>query len=182
MKFYLGMRTWIWNMDRLHKIYKITFPCGNTYVGSTFTTFQTRYKNHRSRFKFKPTKPMVNEISEKHTFGEVKMIELDSIRCVKGDPEVRILEEKWKRKLNPTLNIRKAHITKEEKIKYFREKAQEYNNKPEVKEKLARWFLTPEGKRTSTINHARQYIKLYTKQNRPDMVKKWEGILKERLK
>ena len=165
MKFYLGMRTWIWNMDRLHKIYKITFPCGNTYVGSTSTPFNKRYNSHRSSYKKNPIKPPINEVSEQYMFNEIKMVEIDRIGCHMNDPKIRILEEEWKTKLKPTLNIRKAHETQEER-----------------KIRLHEYDKTPKGRLYEGIGNARQYIKLYTKQNRPDMVKKWEGILKEKLK
>ena len=127
MKFYLGMRTWIWNMDKLHKIYKITFPCGNTYVGSTSQKFNNRYSRHRSNFK---SKSPICEVSTQYKFNEVNMVEVDRIKCPMYDSKIKILEEEWKDKLNPTLNKRRAYQTKEEMLEKQRKFNQEYDSHP----------------------------------------------------
>jgi len=150
----------------VHKIYHLTFPCSQDYVGSTSQTLRQRYHRHGSNAK-KSNAPIC-EISTQHRFKEVKMVEVDRIECPKYDLKIRMLEEKWKRKLNPTLNAQKAYRTEEER-------------KIQVKECIKEYYKTPQGKRTSGIKDAKDMIKYYTKQNRPDMVLRWEGRLEERI-
>lgn len=178
MKFYLGMRTWIWNMDRLHKIYKITFPCGNTYVGSTSIPFNCRYGNHRQEYK--RSESPINKVVIQYKFKEVSMVEVDRIKCPMYDPRIKMLEQKLIKKLNPTLNTRQAHRTEEDHFGYH--KGWRKNDGVRFLNYEREWVKTPQGKKTKTINSAKVNIKKYTNQNRPDMVKKWEERLKERLK
>ena len=97
-------------------------------------------------------------------FKEVKMVEIDRIKCIMGDPKIKMLEEKWKLKLQPTLNVYKAYQTLKSKKKERRERD-----------------ISPYGRLRDSIYTAKMNIKNYTKQNKPDMVLKWEGILKERI-
>ena len=161
----------------VHKIYHLTFPCGKDYVGSTLQPFNCRYGTYR--YDAKRSKSPICQISTQYKFKEVSMIEVDRIECPKYDSKIKILEEEWKKKLKPTLNVHKAYQTREERvvqIKEYRECNKEYN-----KEYNRKYSKTPKGKSYSPINVAKQQIILYTKQNRPDMILKWEGILKERI-
>ena len=153
-------------MDIIHKIYHLTFPCSNTYVGSTSKALNIRYSGYRGDAE--RSKSPICQISLKYKFEEVKMVEVDRIECSMKDPKIRMLEEKWIKKLNPTLNIYKAHQTKEEERIRDNEWYREF-------------YKTPQGKRSLGINNAKENIKRYTKQNRPDMVLRWEGRLKERI-
>jgi len=146
----------------VHKIYHLTFPCSNTYVGSTSQILRERYSRYRSDAK--KSKSPICQISTQHRFKEVKMVEVDRIECPMFDSKITILEEKWKRKLNPTLNVRQAFQTEEE------EKLQ-----------MRRLNYTPRALMARSIVDARSMIKRHTQKNNFDMVLKWEGILEERI-
>ena len=161
----------------VHKIYHLTFPCGKDYVGSTSTPFNMRYGNYRNDYKI--SKTPITQISISYRFKEVKMVEVDRIECPMYDSRITILEEEWKQKLNPSLNVRKAHQTKEERLLQMQEysdSSKEYRNKH-----ILEYNKTTKGKLNTAISSAKNLIKNYTKQNKPNMVKKWEGILKERI-
>ena len=98
----------------LYKIYELTFPCGNNYVGSTSQRFNKRYTVHRCYYQHKDKKPPINQLAEQYLFKEISCVELDRIECIKGDEKIRILEEKWKKKIHPTLNTYVAHVTNAE--------------------------------------------------------------------
>ena len=146
----------------VHKIYHLTFPNNETYVGSTSTPFNIRYGGYRNDFKKQKTP--ITKTSIQYKFKEVRMIEVDRIECSRYDSKVKMLEEEWKQKLKPTLNTYKAYQTIESKKKERRERE-----------------VSTYGRLRDSISTAKQNIKLYTKQNKPDMVKKWEGILEVRI-
>ena len=145
-------------------IYHITFPNNETYVGSTSQPLNKRYAIYRNDAKTSPSP--ICQISTQYKFKEVSMVEVDKVRCVMGDPKVRILEEKWKKKLQPTLNVLRAYLSPKKRAKHFT-----HNH----------YKKTPNGLFNIAVSNANQRIKYYTKQNRPDMVLKWEGILEERI-
>lgn len=161
----------------VHKIYHLTFPCGKDYVGSTSTSFNMRYGNYRNDAK--TSKSPILVISTQYRYKEVKMVEVDVIECPMFDPKIKMLEEKWIKKLTPTLNAQKAYRSPEEgkEAKRLYSETWNKNNKEYQKE----YNKTPIGKLNSIISTAKQNIKHFTKQNRPDMILKWEGILKERI-
>ena len=161
----------------VHKIYHITFPNNDTYVGSTSTSFNMRYANYRNDYK--TSKSPILEISTQYRFNEVNMVEVDRIECPMHDSKIKMLEEEWKKKLNPTLNVKKAYLTKEEE----RERKRLYNhtNREHINKYIKEYDKTPRGRLNAVISTAKMNIKLYTKQNKPNMVKKWEGILEERI-
>ena len=145
-------------------IYHITFPNNETYVGSTSQPLNKRYAVYRNDAK--TSKSPICQISTQYKFKEVSMVEVGKVKCVMGDPKVRILEEKWKKKLKPTLNVFKAYLSPSKRIKCFT-----HNH----------YKKTPNGPFNIAISGAKMQIRFYTKQNRPDMILKWEGILKERI-
>ena len=147
----------------IHKIYHLTFPSGKDYIGSTCQKLNERYGGYRNDYKKYPNNP-VNKVSIQYSFNEVRMVEIDRIKCIKYDPKVKMLEEEWKQKLKPALNTYKAYQTLESKKKERRERD-----------------ISPYGRLRDSIYTAKMNIKNYTKQNRPDMILKWEDILKERI-
>ena len=96
----------------VHKIYHITFPNNDTYVGSSHTPFYQRYASYRGLSK--KSKSPICEVSTRYEFKEVKMVEVDRIECPMYNPKIKMLEEEWRKRLNPTLNIRKAYLSSEE--------------------------------------------------------------------
>ena len=112
-------------------------------------------------------------------FKEISMIEVDRIKCIKGDSKVKMLEEEWRVKLNPTLNINRAYRSEEENNKLLKKWADD--NREYTNNYIREYNQTFKGKLNRGIADAKQNIKLYTKQNKPNMVKKWEGILEERI-
>ena len=161
----------------VHKIYHLTFPNGEDYVGSSYTPFYQRYASYRGLSK--KSKSPILEISTRYKFKEVKMIEVDRIECIKGDSKVRMLEEEWRKKLNPTLNVNRAYRTEQENNKLLKKWADD--NRKYVNNYIREYDQTPKGKLNRGVADAKQNIKNYTKQNRPDMVKKWESILEVRI-
>ena len=150
----------------VHRIYHLTFPNNEDYVGSTSQILRKRYTGYRSAARI--SKSPICQISLKYKFKEVRMIEVDRIEGPMFDPKIKMLEEKWIKKLTPTLNTFSAYRTEEEERIMTKEYQKDY-------------YKTPKGKKFLTINSARRNIKHFTKLNRPDMVSKWEGRLKERL-
>jgi len=146
----------------VHKIYHLTFPCGKDYVGSTSSNFSMRYGNYRNDAK--RSKSPICQISTQHRFKEVKMVEVDRVECPMSDPKIKMLEEKWKKKLNPTLNVRLAFQTEED----FKLQARRLN-------------YTPHALIARSIVDAKTMIKRHTQKNNFDKVLKWEGILEERI-
>ena len=162
----------------VHKIYHLTFPCSNTYVGSTSQILKERYSRYRSTAKYHPENPICR-ISTNYKFKEVKMVEVDRIECPMFDSKIKMLEEKWIKKLTPTLNTKKAYRSSEE-TKAAKRLHNHTNREYLNKYKIA-YNKTPPGKLNILISTAKSNIKRHTKLNRPDMVLKWEGILEERI-
>ena len=97
----------------MYKIYKLTFPTGDVYIGSSKQAFNKRYGSHRSDAKNRKVKTYKDELCLKYYFSEVQMVEIDSIN-LDTTKEVRILEQKWINKHPDCLNLKKAYSTKEE--------------------------------------------------------------------
>ena len=112
----------------VHKIYHLTFPNGGDYVGSTCQKLNERYGGYRNDSK--KSKSPICEVSTQYKFNEVNMVEVDRIKCPMYDSKIKILEEEWKDKLNPTLNKRRAYQTKEEMLEKQRKFNQEYDSHP----------------------------------------------------
>ena len=115
---------------KLYKVYEITFPKGDSYVGSTSSSFSRRYITQQSTAKRKQklNKTLTTKeiLLTQYGFDEISMVEVDRIECVKDDPQIRMLEEKWKNKLSPNLNIYKAYTTKEQAKQRDKKTQQEY--------------------------------------------------------
>tara|TARA_R110002051_G_C8462325_1_gene458603 strand:- start:26 stop:508 length:483 start_codon:yes stop_codon:yes gene_type:complete len=125
---------------KLHKIYQITFPCGNTYVGETTQPLNKRYHSHRSDSKIGRGGELKNELCVKYIFNEVSMVVLECVEGTKRNAEV--IEQKWIDKLKPTLNVKRGFNSKEDLQQYRKKQYQlkygqlkEERNTPEHKEK-----------------------------------------------
>ena len=78
----------------VHKIYHLTFPNNETYVGSSHTPFYQRYASYRGLSK--KSKSPICEVSTQYEFKEVKMVEVDRIECPMYNPKIKMLEEEWR--------------------------------------------------------------------------------------
>ena len=119
----------------MYRIYKLIFPTGDVYIGSTKQAFNMRYGIHRSDAKNRKVKTYKDELCLKYRFSEIQMVEIDSIN-LDTTKEVRILEQKWIVKTPDCLNSNKAYSTKEEtRIKTLEStkiRNKEYYKRPEV--------------------------------------------------
>tara|TARA_R110000737_G_C14268408_1_gene429924 strand:+ start:109 stop:573 length:465 start_codon:yes stop_codon:yes gene_type:complete len=118
-----------------YKIYLLTFPNKDTYVGHTSQILNQRYSRHRCDAKVIKVETPKSKLCLEYKFKEVVMVEVDRIYGTYNDAEK--LEQKWINKLNPTLNTNKSHRTKEEEAECHRQSAVKYyyRNKEEVLEK-----------------------------------------------
>ena len=97
-------------------IYKISKD-DDFYVGST-TDFATRKSHHKSAcnnvnakdYKLK----LYQIIREKGGWNTWEMIPLEEYTDCQNKTQARIREEEWRVKLNASLNMKKAHLSKEE--------------------------------------------------------------------
>ena len=119
----------------MYKIYKLTFPTGDVYIGSSKQSLNVRYGTHRSDAKNRKVKTYKDELCLKYYFSEVQMVEIDSIN-LDTTKEVRILEQKWIDKHPDCLNSNKAYSTKEETrikaLEHIKIYNKEYYKRPEV--------------------------------------------------
>ena len=164
-----------------YKIYLLTFPNKNTYVGHTSQKLNQRYYRHCYDAKIIKVETLKSKLCLKHKFNEVEMVEVDRIFGVYNDAEK--LEQKWINNLNPTLNTNKSHRTEEDQAEYYRQSSLRYHrkNKELILARIKIKSKTPIWKLTQSIYDAKRNIKKFTKQNRPNMVLKWEGLLEERI-
>lgn len=126
-----------YNNSIIYKIYSNVLGINEIYVGST-TRFYSRCDLHKSdcininspRYSYK----LYNYIRSNGGFINFIIEELEKYNC-NNKLELIIKEEYYKNLLSPTLNIRKAHTTKEElkiyKINYQQlEKVKYYLKQP----------------------------------------------------
>ena len=166
------MNTW--------NLYRISIPSGEYYYGSTSMRVSQRRSVHTAnlregKHKSKPLQEWFNSGGKQ---SEIVWDELET-----GDEYKIRCEEHYiiKKHIDDSkcLNIRipfPPHL-----IKISMEQGPVAAQKQYTKENTPSWNMTPRGKMNSGLISARNYIKMYTKQNRPDMVKRWEIILKQRL-
>ena len=166
-------------------LYKLSLPSGEYYYGSTSKEFNNRKSIHISGLKQNThhSKYLQEWYNSGGELSKIVWDELDTggeykIRCA----EHYIIKEYIN---NPKcLNTRipyPPHILKVAMEKGWREADKEFTRYYNKKRDTSAWYKTPQGKLNTAVENARARIKDYTKQNRPDMVKRWEIRLKERL-
>jgi len=144
-----------YNESKIYKIYSNSEGINEIYVGSS-ARFIERCEQHRSdcyninspRYILK----LYNYIRSNGGFNNFIIQEIEHYSC-NNRTELNIREEYWKAQLNPTLNIIKAHITKEELKQYKKD----YQQQEHVKEYLKTIIRCPkcnkEHTRRDTTHH-----------------------------
>ena len=113
-------------------IYKIEIG-EDFYIGSTETTLKIRQISHNRDLKKHNYK--LYETCKANDINDITLIEIKKVK-VENKLELRILEQEYINKLQPSLNIRRAYTTEEEEKLYNKEydKNRYLNNKEKMKE------------------------------------------------
>jgi hypothetical protein len=146
-------------------IYKI--ECGDeSYVGNT-CNFRSRKADHK--------KACNNPIYKEHNYKiyqtiranggweKAMMTPIELFPC-SSSIEARIREEYWRKELQSQMNTKKAFITEEEKIEYYREHIKKYREEHrdevlEYKKKYNKQKFTCECGTISNVNHKQRHFK-----------------------
>tara|TARA_B110001450_G_scaffold252310_3_gene273865 strand:- start:7774 stop:8529 length:756 start_codon:yes stop_codon:yes gene_type:complete len=162
-------------------IYKICCDeCDFIYVGSTqnFTRRKQQHKNNtgsndvtKNRLKLYKT---INEYKGWENWRMIRLEECDSSIQTKRQAEQK--EEKWRVKLNATLNLQKAFRSNEEKKEYNKEKYKEWNKNNEDHSKIQRKNYREDN--TDKIKH--QKAEFY--ENNKEEIRQKQSIYREQNK
>jgi len=103
--------------------------CEHIYIGST-GDFKQRKVEHKRCF-FNATRKEHNlklyqTIRENGGWECAEIVPIEEYEC-ETKTQAHIREEYWRREYNAQMNTRRAHLTREERIDYFRDYATEYN-------------------------------------------------------
>tara|TARA_R110002153_G_scaffold266213_1_gene429360 strand:- start:406 stop:858 length:453 start_codon:yes stop_codon:yes gene_type:complete len=142
-------------------IYKIEIG-EDFYIGSTETTLKIREKRHNNDLKWRNQK--LQKFCKENNINKITLIELEKVK-IENKLELRIIEQDYINKLQPSLNSQKAHLTKEDKIDYIKKYYQ--NNKDNYKKTAYIWdnkkvdceFCGLEMNRSSLSRHKKKSCK-----------------------
>ena len=119
-------------------IYKIEI-CNEFYIGSTIETLKERQRKHNISLKKKTYK--LYETCKANDITNITLIEIEKVK-VNNKLELKIIEQEYINKLEPTLNTIKAYRTEEEiknRNKISRKIYME-NNKLKINEKTKEYY------------------------------------------
>ena len=176
-------------MARIWTLYKFSIPTGEYYFGATRQLFRFRRDSHKKHLRdgTHSIKSLQEWFTTKGKLSDIVWDELEKgdeykIRCAEhyiikdhiDDPKCLNTNIPWP-----------PHIVKvlieEGKEEAQRQLSRERSKESNKKYDHSAWQKTPQGKLNVAVRNAIRNIKDYTKQNRPDMVERWEIKLKERL-
>lgn len=164
-------------MNSTYRLYKFSIPTGEYYFGSTKTRLCERKSAHKTRLRantsiIKSLQKWYNQGGnlDNMVFEELDIGDQYKIRCA----EHYIVKDH----IDDSKCLNTQVPWPPEVVKVLIEEGYDQA----IKHPLVQWSKTPRGKIYEGVNNARKYVRMYSKQNRPDMLKKWEGILSERLK
>jgi len=122
------------------RIYKVEVNKDNIYIGSTINPLKQRQINHNYRLRENVNKCKLYEECRKNNITKISLILIEE-REIKDFDEIRELENKYIKELQPILNERSAYtgLTPEE---YNKEYHKEWyiNNKEYHKECHKEWY------------------------------------------
>lgn len=93
----------------------------HTYVGSTKKPLSRRFAEHKAH-AIKSPSPLYKKIREA---SSVTIAEIEH-GAYKNVQELRLREEFWRKKLMPDLNVRRCHITEQEREEESRKRSAKY--------------------------------------------------------
>lgn len=106
------------------------------YIGST-KAFRQRKRDHKKNCNnMKDTRKLYNTIRENGGWENWRMVIIEECGEI-SFTQARIKEEEHRVKLNANLNVRRCHVTEEQKKEYPKEYRE--NNKEKKKESSDRW-------------------------------------------
>ncbi len=152
-------------------VYKIEIG-ENIYIGSTILKLNDRQANHNFRLKKNIRKNKLYNECRKHNITKIICILLEE-KEVENKEEIRMLEQEYITKLQPTLNSNIAYtgLTQEEYNKEYNEKNKEKNKKwrDNNKDKISQ-----QKKEYYEINRdtIREYKKEHYEKNKDELLKK----------
>mgnify|MGYP003650311726 FL=1 len=114
-------------------IYKIEIG-EDFYIGSTETTLKIREKRHNNDLKWRNQK--LQKFCKENNINKITLIELEKVK-IENKLELRIIEQDYINKLQPSLNSQRAYISKEERKEYKKEYYE--NNKNNYKKTAYIW-------------------------------------------
>ena len=134
------------------RCYKISWGTNSEmYVGSTKQTLSKRATAHRRDAKNGKMRNICEAIRK---YGRFQYVMLESC-MVNSNDEKRMREQKWIDELKPSLNMRRAFSSEEQRMAdvrlyrarpEFKAEKAEYRRRPEVKAKLAEYFKEYKGR------------------------------------
>ena len=122
-------------------VYKIELD-NEIYIGSTEQKLCDRQKNHNYDLKRQPNRKLYKKCIEQG-ITEIKLIWVADIEF-NHTAEKRMIEEKYRKELNGTLNSIRCYITEEEEKERDKQKKKEYRetHKEEIKQHKKEYYET----------------------------------------
>jgi len=151
------------------RVYKIEIG-ENIYIGSTKQKLKERQLQHNNRLQQNIRKNKLYEKCRENNITEIICIPLED-KEIENELEIKILEQEYIEKLNPSLNHNASHrpeeYSKEFKKEYSKEYGKEYreNNKEKYKEYRKEYYENNKEKMN-------QQCKEYNKDNKDIISKK----------
>ena len=164
-------------MSKTWRLYKFSIPTGEYYFGSTRNRLCERKSAHKTKLRSNSHIPQLQKwYNQGGSLDDMVFEELDTgdqykIKCA----EHSIVKDH----IDGPKCLNKQVPWPPEVVKVLIEEGYDQAIKHPI---IQSWSKTTAGRMNDSIQNARKYIKMYSKQNRPNMVKKWEGLLEERLK
>ena len=151
------------------RCYKISWGTNSEmYVGSTKQTLSKRATAHRRDAKNGKMRNICEAIRK---YGRFQYVMLESC-MVNSNDEKRMREQKWIDELKPSLNMRRAFSSEEQRMAdvrlyrarpEFKAEKAEYSRRPEVKAKLAEYFKEYEAKNIREKRYACDACQYYAR-------------------
>ena len=145
-------------------IYKIEI-CNEFYIGSTIETLKERQRKHNISLKKKTYK--LYETCKANDITNITLIEIEKVK-VNNKLELKIIEQEYINKLEPTLNTIKAYRTEEEIKNYDKEYRENNKEKERLRHKKYRDNNKEKIKETTKIykDKNKEKIKEYNENNK----------------
>lgn len=177
------------NNYRIGRIYKIIHNQSDIiYIGSTFSSLNTRFYDHKRHFKDENTKTncSIYKYFEQYGTNQFKMILIKEYECVDRQ-HLYSKEQLWIKKLkcinernafNPIKNRLYREINKEKLLKYAKNYREE--NKEKIKNNMVKYYETNKEKllkqvkqyREDNIDKYKEKDKNYYKNNKETILQK----------
>ena len=120
------------------RVYKVEVNENDFYIGSTIKSLEKRETKHNFDLRKNVNKCKLYEECRKNNITKIICILLEE-REIKETKEIRILEDKYIKELQPSLNERSAYTTEEDKKEYDKEYKE--NNREDIYKKNREYYI-----------------------------------------